>query len=143
MALQRTTVAMEFPRVEISIEAWRFDLAERADGSDAGIAVVCAQARYFSVQWTGTPRPTRRHVTPREWRLIESEGYTISVGPVGADSAIASLITGERGKAVTVALWQRLDLRIPVHEMASVLDGYLERTPQRTRGGRVPTTYLK
>jgi hypothetical protein len=143
----RLTLRMEFPvkpnpPIEVPMTAWRFNLTGR-DGADVGLAVICLQARYCSVQWFEHPRPTRRHVKPTEWRQVETEGYTLALGPLPADSTIAQLVAGDRSRSVTVTYLQILDLRIPVLEMAAVLDGYLDRVPQRTRGGYIPTTHLK
>lgn len=74
-----------------------FTLVVSRHGHFAGAALVCVDARYFSVMVPGVTTLARRPVSPTEWKAIAAEMLVgIGPGPLPADSTIARVIcTGD------------------------------------------------
>jgi hypothetical protein len=121
----RLTVSMEFPRTTTPVAAWVFALSARADGSPEGIAVVSPEARYCSVQWAGAPRITRRHVTPAQWREVTAIGNALVPGALDGGNTLATLITGERGRAIVVTFTGVQTIETLPERLAETLDTLL------------------
>jgi len=117
---------MEFPPAGVAVTAYRFTLTSRRTGSLEGVAVVCLDARYLSVQWAGAPRITRRHVTPAQWKEIATIDDTPTSTPLDGGNLLATLITGDRGRAVIVTFGGAQTVETPIAQLAQTLDRMLE-----------------
>jgi hypothetical protein len=99
-------------RASMTLEAITFTLNSLETGRRLGSAVVCPGGRYASVWWQGTPRPDRRHASPKAWREIEGElSVGLPPGPLESRSAFAEVIVPpDRWKSITL----RYVARVPV-----------------------------
>jgi len=140
MSTQRLTLKMEFPPADVGVTAHRFTLTSRLTGSLEGVAVACLDARYLSVHWAGAPRITRRHVMPAQWKQIATLGDILSPGSIDSDNLLATLITGDRGRAVTVTFTGVEAMKVPIEQVAQALDGLFDRKDRETSSDSEPDT---
>jgi hypothetical protein len=115
MPTQRLTLKMEFPpAAPTSVTAWRYRLSERTGRAEAGTAVVCVEARYATVRWTGVDRLMRLHLSGEAWRQVEVEGPRAAV--------LVEMIQGERRSAIDVGPAEVLTLEATPAALTAALD---------------------
>ncbi|MEO7190059.1 MAG: hypothetical protein ABI051_03285 [Vicinamibacterales bacterium] len=93
----------------MTLQATCFVLSSLETGRAAGMGLLCLEARYGAVLWTGADRMDRRLPSPTEWNAVQREIKDhLPPGPLARDSACARLLAGTRGSAVVVQwLWSR------------------------------------
>lgn len=73
--------------------AYTFTIRLRETSTVAGQALICAEARYASVQWQGQPRADRRFLEPHDWKAIQLElDKGLPSAPLDAESVIAGVL---------------------------------------------------
>jgi hypothetical protein len=109
------------------LKVWTFAANRLETGAVAGLAAVCAEARYISVAIRGADRLQRRFAQPAEWIEIEHQlKMGISPGPLPRDSYLGRQLLGAFDVAVGVRYVhaRELDARSP-ELVVPTLDGYL------------------
>jgi len=67
-------------------------------GQVAGMGLLCPDARYGSVLWTGATRVDRRFAQPNEWQAVQRElSETMPAAALPRTSACAALLAGAQG----------------------------------------------
>ena len=115
----------------MTLDALTFLIATREDDT-LGLAVICPDARYASVQLAGVKRVIRRHPSPAQWKEIERWiASGVDTRPMTSGVFHEVLAGGDEG---TVVAYQH---SIPVDgeplTMVEALDSYLRNLPIEVR----------
>jgi hypothetical protein len=127
MSLIRQTARTEIPMVpESQVTAVVLEL--RAHDGRPGAAVVCADARYLSLQLRGDTRITRGYLPPSMWGAIESQVAVLEPGaevdPMSAISEALNLVTDRALRATCRTV---MTVTAPVFSLARALDAELHQ----------------
>lgn len=115
----------------MELSALTFSITTR-EGDTLGLAVICLEARYASVQLAGVKRLLRRHASPAQWNEIERLiASGIGQDPMTRGAFHAVLTGGDPDKVVTCLH------TVPVSSEPLVtvdsLDAYLRNQPIEMR----------
>jgi hypothetical protein len=115
----------------MTLDALTFLITTREDDT-LGLAVICPDARYASVQLAGVKRVIRRHPSPAQWKEIERWiASGVDARPMTGGVFHEVLAGGDEDKVVA---YQH---SIPVNgeplTMVEALDSYLKNLPIEVR----------
>jgi len=88
----------------MGLTAIAFALTALENGRRIGHAVICADARYVTVQHVGATRPERRFIRAHDWPALDRPvSETLPPGPLPADGAVsAALLPSDRRRSTVV-----------------------------------------
>lgn len=91
-----------------------------------GTAVMCPEARYASVLWSGADRIDRRFGTPGTWRDVIDQLAHVTVGAVlERSSAVTQLLAGDEARSVDATCADLLSIETAPQDLALALDEVL------------------
>jgi len=126
---------MTYDAIVISVADWN-------SGALLGIALLCPDARYSSVRWTGRERIERVFASPQVWWDLQRQVSSgIPPRPIDPISPVAKLFEGDRP---TLLAWLRrvsVDVDRPEHA-AERLDRQLREIAVRTTYADVSAPYV-
>ena len=115
----------------MTFDALAFAITTR-EGDTLGLAVICPEARYASVQLAGVKRLIRREASPAQWMEIEQlVASGVDSGPMTAGVFHAVLTGGDEDKVVAYLN----SVPVDAEPLATVdaLDSYLRNQPIELR----------
>ena len=115
----------------MTLDALTFLIATRED-EPLGLAVICPDARYASVQLAGVKRVIRRHPSPDEWKEIERRiASGLDTGPM-TSGVFHQVLAGEDDDKAVGYLHS---IPVDAEPLATVeaLDSYLRNLPIEVR----------
>ena len=113
--------------------AWLFRLQRLDTGRHAAWAVVCVEARYFSVAVPGASAFIRRMLKPADWKAIQAEiALGLNPGPLPASAALARTLAGGVSRDLIVQYALSVPLDAAPLDVAVVLDTLLRQQINQT-----------
>ena len=107
-------------------------------GRPLGFALVCAEARYATVSWSGAARFDRRFATASEWLSAMHELQHFEPAPLAANSVLASLLVPGRTRTVTVQYLYALPIEAEPSKVVDALDALLKASAVMRKSGEEP-----
>lgn len=100
-------------------------------GRRLGHALVCVEARYASVRWSGDTRLDRRFGAPATWRSVAAEQAPgFDAGPLSADSGVVQLLIDDgRRRSVAVQYVSAVPITAAPEDVVGQLDRQLRQLP--------------